>query len=166
MALKLLSTSGAEPVTLSQAKLACRVDADITADDTLLTSFIKAARSQAEQQLGRSLVTSQYERSLDAFPPGAIELARPHVTAINALQYVDTAGTLQTLSSTLYTLDDRELPGWCVPAAGATWPDTLATVNAVRVTFTCGWTEGTLPEDIQAWVLMRVATLYKFREAV
>lgn len=168
MSLKLISTSGAEPVTLSQAKLACRVDADITADDTMLTSLIKAARSDAEQQLGRSLVTSQYERALDAFPCGGIELARPHVSAINSVQYVDTAGVLQTLAGATYTLDDRELPGWCIPAYGSAWPSTLDTANAVRVTFTCAWSEGgsAVPDDVQAWVLMRVATLYKYREAV
>lgn len=166
-ALKLLATSGAEPVTLSQAKLACRVDADFTADDTLITLFIKAARGQAEQELGRALVTSQYERSLDAFPEGAIELAWPTVVTVDAVQYVDAAGTLQSLGGSSYTLDNRQDRGWCLPAVGTTWPNTLDTANAVRVTFTSGWGEGAaVPEDLQAWILMRVATLYKFREGV
>lgn len=167
MALKLISVSGSEPVTLSQAKLACRVDADITADDTLLTLLIKAARSDAEQQLGRAIVTAQYERALDAFPQGGIELAWPTVSAINSVQYVDAAGTLQTLAPAAYSLDARELPNWCLPAQGTDWPSALDTANAVRVTFTSGWAEGgAVPEDLQAWILMRVATLYKFRETV
>ncbi len=167
MALKLLSTSGAEPVTLSQAKLACRVDADITADDTLLQLYISAAREQAEQEMGRALVTSQYERLYDAFPAGAIELAWPTVSAINSVQYVDPAGVLQTVDSLLYTLDSREDRGWCIPAYGTDWPATLNTASAVRVTFTSGWSEGAaVPAGVQNWILLRVATLYKFRELV
>ena len=166
MSLKLISVTGAEPVTLSQARLACRVDADLIAEDTLITLFIKAARGQAEQELGRALVTSQYERALDAFPEGGIELAWPTVASIDSVQYVDAAGTLQALAGSAYTLDNRQDRGWCMPAYGTTWPSTLDTANAVRVTFTSGWGEGTLPEDVQAWLLMRVATLYKFREQV
>lgn len=166
MSLKLISISGAEPVTLAEAKTVCRVDADITAEDALITMLIKAARSEAEQQLGRALVTAQYERALDAFPAGGIELAWPTVSAINSVQYVDATGTLQTLGGSAYTLDNRELPGWCMPAYGTDWPATLDTAGAVRVTFTVGWGEGSVPEDVRAWVQMRVATLYKFREQV
>jgi uncharacterized phiE125 gp8 family phage protein len=167
MSLKLISVSGAEPVTLSQAKLACRVDSDITADDALITLLIKAARGDAEQQLGRAIVTAQYERALDAFPCGGIELAWPTVASVDSVQYVDTAGTLQSLAGAAYTLDNRQDRGWCLPAYGTDWPTTLDTANAVRVTFTSGWAEGgAVPEDVQAWILMRVATLYKFRESV
>ena len=167
MSLKLISVSGAEPVLLADAKLACRVDADITAEDALITRFIKAARSQAEQELGRALVTAQYERALDAFPAGGIELAWPTVSSIDSVQYVDATGTLQSLGSTSYSLDNRQDRGWCLPATGTDWPATLDTANAVRVTFTSGWSEGAnVPEDVQAWILMRVATLYKFREGI
>lgn len=167
MALKLLSTSGAEPVTLAQAKVACRVDADITADDSLIQTYIGAAREEAEQELGRALVTGQYERALDAFPCGGIELAWPTVSAINSVQYIDTAGVLQSLPGAAYTLDSREGRGWCMPAYGTDWPSTLDTAMAVRVTFTSSWSEGgSVPNSVQAWILMRVATLYKFREQV
>ncbi|MCL4695445.1 MAG: head-tail connector protein [Burkholderiaceae bacterium] len=165
MSLKLITVSGAEPVTLATAKLHCRADGDMTADDALITLYIKAARGQAEQELGRALVTAQYERALDAFPDGGIELAWPTVASIDAVQYVDTTGTLQSLAGSAYTLDNRQHRGWCLPAVGTTWPSTQDTANAVRVTFTAGWGEGAaVPEDVQAWILLRVATLYKHRE--
>lgn len=169
MALKLISTSGSEPVTLAEIKAMCRVDADITADDTLLTALGKAARSQCEHLTDRTIVAATYERSLDAFPEDGIQLAWPHVASITSVQYVDAAGTLQTLSSALYTLDSREHPGWVLPAEDTEWPTTLDTANAVRVTFTTRWADGgndAWPEDIKNWILMRAATAYKFREQV
>lgn len=169
MALKLIAVTGTEPVTLSEIKAVCRVDADITADDTILTALGKMARSQCEHLLDRTIVAATYERSLDAFPEDAIQLAWPHVNGITSVQYVDEAGTLQTLSSSLYTLDAREHPGWVLPAEDTEWPTTLDTANAVRVTFTTRWVEGgndTVPEDVKHWILMRAATAYKFREAV
>lgn len=169
MALRLLAVTGTEPVTLAEAKAVCRVDADITADDTMITAMIKAARSQCEQILCRTIVRAQYERALDAFPDGGIALAWPTVDGITSVQYVDAAGVLQTLLPTLYTLDSREDQGWVLPADGTDWPVTLDTANAVRVTFTTRWTQGgndAWPEDIRSWIMMRVATLYKFREQI
>jgi uncharacterized phiE125 gp8 family phage protein len=168
MALRLVQVTGSEPVTLAEAKLACRVDSDITADDTYITALIKAARSQCEHLLGRTITAATYERALDEFPDGGIQLAWPHVTAISSIQYVDSAGTLQTLSSSVYTLDAREHPGWAMLAEGQDWPATLDTAGAVRVTFTTNWTEGgtgTVPEDVKSWVMVRVATAYRFRES-
>lgn len=169
MALKLVAVTGTEPVTLSEIKAMCRVDADITADDTILTALGKAARSQCEHLLDRTIVAATYERTLDAFPEDGIQLAWPTVNGITSVQYVDAAGVLQTLSNSLYTLDDKEHPGWVLPAEDTDWPTTLDTANAVRVTFTTRWTEGgndAIPEDVKNWILMRAATAYKFREQV
>lgn len=169
MALRLVAVTGTEPVTLSEIKAMCRVDADITADDTLLTALGKAARSQCEHLLDRTIVAATWERTLDAFPEDGIQLAWPTVNSITSVQYVNAAGDLTTLSSSLYTLDDKEHPGWVLPAEDTDWPTTLDTANAVRVTFTTRWTEGgndAIPEDVKNWILMRAATAYKFREQV
>lgn len=169
MALRLVAVTGTEPVTLTEIKAMCRVDADITADDTILTALGKAARSQCEHLLDRTIVAATWERTLDAFPEDGIQLAWPTVNGITSVQYVDAAGDLQTLHSSLYTLDDKEHPGWVLPAEDTDWPTTLDTANAVRVTFTTRWTEGgndEIPEDVKNWILMRAATAYKFREQV
>jgi hypothetical protein len=40
-------------------------------------------------------------------------------------------------------------------------------LNRSSITFTSSWSEGgSVPNSVQAWILMRVATLYKFREQV
>lgn len=167
MSLKLITGVSTEPLSLAEAKAACRVDADITADDAFISAAISAARSQAEQYLCRALAPQTWERTLDAFPVGGIELGWPTVTAIVSVVYTDTAGTPQNLVSSAYVLDADFAPGWCMEAEGASWPATLDTANAVRVRFTSGWAEGAgVPEDVKSWIKLRVATLFKFREMV
>lgn len=164
MALKLITVSGSEPVTLAELKVAAKIDADLTGEDDFITALGKAARSSAEQYMNRIIVAQQFERSLDAFPEGGIQLAWPYVTTIDSVTYIDENGDSQTLSSSLYSLDNRELPGWVLPAEDTDWPTTLDTANAVRVTFTSGWGEGSVPEDVKTFIKMRVATLYRNRE--
>lgn len=171
MGITLIATTGTEPVTLAEIKEVCGVDADITAHDTLLPRLAKAARRECEHLLDRTIVAATYELIIDAFPEEvAIQLAWPHVTGITSLQYMDENEVLQTMSSSLYTLDSKgKMPGWVLPAYGTEWPTTLNTANAVRVTFTTRWTEGgndAIPEDVKNWILMRTATAYKFREQV
>jgi len=61
-----LDDSADEPVTLASAKQFCRVTS--TADDTFITTLIRAARRHLERQTWRSLVKKQYLQSLDHFP--------------------------------------------------------------------------------------------------
>jgi len=56
----------AEPVTLTDTKNHLRVS--ITADDTIIQSYIQAAREDVEAFLSRSLVNKGYRQSLDSFP--------------------------------------------------------------------------------------------------
>ncbi len=51
------SESSTEPITLAEAKAWIKVDTAITADDTLITELIKAARQQCEGFLGISLIS-------------------------------------------------------------------------------------------------------------
>lgn len=168
MTVKMITAPTAEPVTLADAKLVCGIDADITKWDTLITALISAARSDAEQQTGRTIAAARWERVLDAFPDSGIALAWPVVTSVVSVKYVDTAGELQTLASTAYTLDADFLPGWVLPsAASPAWPDTLDTANAVRVQFDTAWDAAVaVPEEVKSWIKMRVASLFKFREMV
>jgi uncharacterized phiE125 gp8 family phage protein len=164
MTLKLITAPATEPVTLAEAKAQCRVDA--SDEDALITALIAAARQEAEHALGRALITQTWERVIDAFPEAEIELGMPPVASIVSVSYVDTAGNTQSLSAAAYLLDGDREPGWLLPAAGYTWPSTLDTANAVRVRFTAGYgNAAAVPQAIKTWLLMRIATLYKFRES-
>lgn len=168
MTLKLITAPATEPVTLAEAKLHCRIDSDITDDDDLIEDvLIPAARAQCEHLLNRALITQTWERVIDAFPEVEIELGMPPVASITSVTYIDSTGTPTVLDSAAYTLDDDNLPGWCLPAYSYTWPTTYETANAVRVRFVAGYGGAAqVPQAIRSWLLLRVATLYKFREEI
>ena len=164
MTLKLITAPATEPITLAEAKAHLRCGDD---EDALINALIVAAREAAEHELGRALVTQTWERVVDAFPAVELELGMPPVQSITSVTYIDTAGALQTLSASAYTLDPTTPPGWALPATGYTWPATLDTANAVRVRFSAGYgAAAAVPAGIKAWILLRLGTLYKHREGV
>lgn len=167
MTLKLITAPAAEPVSLTEAKLHLRVDH--STEDDLITVLIQAAREGAEHLTGRSLISQTWERLLDAFPPSAIELGRPDVTAIVSVTYIDGLGATQTLTRDDYTLDATTSPGWLLPSETLdVWPITDDVVNAVRVRFTTGYgaSGAAVPAALRQWMLLRIGTLYKLREEV
>lgn len=68
MGIKLITPPATEPVTLAEAKLQCKVDVDLTADDWLLMSYITGARQRAESITRRALVSQQWKITGDRFP--------------------------------------------------------------------------------------------------
>lgn len=161
MRIRITAAPTVEPVTLAEAKLHLRVD--VADDDALITRLISAAREQCEQELDRSVAPQTVQLLLPAFPDGAIPLPRGPVTAVTSLQYVDQAGTLQTVSALNYTLDDSQVDAYLQPAFGFAWPATRDEPNAVRVTYTAGWV--TAPSAVRQWILLAVGTMYASRES-
>lgn len=151
-----------EPVTLEEVKLFLRVDG--TDEDALIEGLIASAREAAEHLTNTSLCTQTLERVIDAFPEVEIELGSPPVQTIVSVKYIDTTGAQQTLDSSAYSLDKDRAPGWVLPAVDTEWPDTLDTANAVRVRFTAGVDAAAVPKAVKTWIMLRVGTLYRFRE--
>lgn len=168
MSLTLITPPAVEPVSLAEARLQCRIDADNTAEDTLLAIYITAARNMAEHELQRVLIDQTWELRLDAFPAAEISLGKAGVRSITSVEYVNAAGTLQALDSAAYVLDATTSPGWLLPADGTTWPATTDVANAVRVRFVVGYGDSAslVPENIRTWILLTTATLYKQRESI
>ena len=162
MGLKVITPATVEPVSVALAKLHARVEIDD--DDALIESYITAARERAEHETERALAPATFCLYLDEFPPVGIKIPRPPVNAIQSVQYVDGAGDLQTIDSADYSLDDAQEPAWVLPAYGYTWPSTLDVANAVRVTFTAGYTADACPAQVKSYILAVVAAMYAQRE--
>jgi hypothetical protein len=64
-----------EPITTAEAKSQARID--IADDDTLVASFIVAARMEAESWLGRRLVTQTIDTYFDCWPHVAYYTGTP-----------------------------------------------------------------------------------------
>jgi len=152
-------------VSLAEAKAHLRVD--FADDDTYITALINSAVMYAEDLSQRAMVDQTWVQKLDRFQH-CIPLVRVPATAVSAVKYKDSAGTLQTLAATEYVVDISSTPGRIVPASGKTWPITLDEIDAVQVTYTAGYgaDETKVPDGLKQAVLIHVAQMYENREPV
>lgn len=179
-----------EPVSLEELKAQLRIEPSVTDEDTWLRSLLSAAREFVENDTRRALISTQYYLYLDQFPywgqldrqsiertsqavgvfyGGGIELRRCPVISVDALTYLDTTGTTQTLDLATKTYADiASEPGRLYPAYGVAWPISRWQANAVRVTFTAGY--GSTPDNVPAMAKHAIRLLashwYWNREAV
>jgi uncharacterized phiE125 gp8 family phage protein len=174
----------AEPVDLATAKNHLRLDADLTADDALISMLIGAARRYAETYCGRSFITQQWRLVLDSFPgpsqfgvpygkpytlPGhAILLEKGPVQSVQSVTYTDYAGVTQTMAATDYVAELSGGLARITPVFGKIWPIPVPQIGAVQVNYTAGYGSAAtdVPEGIRQWILMRLNTLYENREEV
>jgi len=103
MALKVITPPATEPVTLTEARLWIRYTG--TLQDTVITSLITAARLDVESWTNRTLVTTGYEYYINDLC-AEIQFPTSTVQSITSITYIDDNGDTQTLSNTLYSLDN------------------------------------------------------------
>lgn len=164
MAIQRTTPPVAEPVTLAQAKVHLKEDLVDTDNDAYITGLIAAARQDCEGRIGRTLITSGWTLTLDAFP-ACIALPMPNALAVASVSYVDTYGAAQVLPNTDYLVDVKSQPGRIVPAYGLTWPATRAQINAVTVAYTAGYgpAASDVPAPLKQWILLALGDMYERR---
>ena len=162
----------AEPVTVDELKTHLRIDHAL--DDGELAVFIETATDYVEGITGRVLITRTGVDYANAFPPGrhALHLRIAPIVTITSIQYLDSAETLQTLSSGIYTFDNNTpYHPVAYPQPGESWPVALDTRNAVRVNYTAGYQSitadpaGTVPNALKLAIKMLAGHLYENRES-
>lgn len=183
-------TIGAEPATLSEAKAWARVEFDD--DDSLISDIITGTREEIEGPgLKQALMLQSrciyfmgfpwsggyYNRLIRSMGPnpwwlptaqGIIMLPYPPLQAVTSIQYIDpSSGTLLTIPPSQYLYTQLSIPGRVQPQYGVVWPLARPEIDAVQITFTCGY--GPLESDIPASVRLAlrsvVAATYENREA-
>jgi uncharacterized phiE125 gp8 family phage protein len=154
-----------EPITLAQARVQCKLEADYTDEDEALTVYIQAARELVEEITGRSLITQTRVMRLDYFP-SCYEIHLDHgrlLTVTSVEYYADSTDVLTTLSSSDYWVDTHsEIPRITVKTS---WPSTYDRPNAVVITYTAGYgaTASTVPGALVQAVKELVAHMYEHR---
>lgn len=159
MQLTMTTPPSSEPVTLSEAKEAARIDFDD--EDAFIAGLIEAATEHVQAVLGRQLMPATYELSLGGFPSsGRLSLPRAPVTEILSINYRDTDGALQPFEDFLFWAhaDGPFLSpkGW--------WPPTAHRPDAVVVEFVAGFPTGKVPARAKLVILQLVAHWYEHRE--
>lgn len=154
----------ADPITLTEAKAFARIDT--SADDTLVTDLITAARVYAEAILNRTFVDTTYTWTLDCFPPdgGPLLFPRPALSAVTTIKYIDTAGVQQTWSSSLYDEDRASLIGRVLPSFGQSYPAARLQMNAIETEYVGGdGNQAAQLEDTKLLMKILVAESYEKR---
>lgn len=191
---KIVTLPDTEPVSLVQAKLHLRVDttADDLLISSLIVAARQYAEQVTWRALVTQTWTAVFDRfpaprigaSVSSWTgpqwgvmPGPITMAgidgktgyefylpKPPLVTVDSLKYIDTDGVQQTLAADQYIVDSTSEPGRVTPAYGLTWPATRDQINAVELTFTCGYgTDASVPEGIKRWMLLRIGAMYDQR---
>jgi uncharacterized phiE125 gp8 family phage protein len=165
-ALRKLTPSAEEPVSLAAARANCAVDG--TDHDATLVGLLAQAREYVEEKTDCSLLTTEWEMTLDAFPRAKyLYLPRWPLQSITAIEYTASDGTTQEIDDAAIRLRlDDHSRGRIALAGWSPWPVTASTPDAVAVRFVAGWPS---PELVPAmWsraILMLVAWWLEQREA-
>lgn len=165
--LELITAPSAEPMTTAEAKSHLRVD--LSDDDDLIDSIVKAAREKLEVDTGRALITQTFDLHLDVFPDDCvIKVPRPTLQSITSIKYLDPDGVEQTLDASKYRIDSKSTPARIIPAYGESWPSIRATTNAVVVRCIAGYGDAStdIPQDLIQAMKLLVGHYYENREDV
>ena len=167
MSIKRLTQPVTEPVTTADVKAQIGIPTADTAQDAVIERRITEARTWAEMFMGRTVMSSNWQIKLDAFPP-EIQLLYPPVSAIVSLSYTDTNQVEQTLNGADYTLDTgSDYEAWILPAYGKDWPSALDTANAVTVVYTAGYASAdAVPGPIKEAIMLTVGHWMNYQPGI
>ena len=187
--LTIVTVPTVEPVKLVEAKLFLKVDE--TADDTLITSMIKAARHACERYTSRALTERTGQVFFDRWPGDYVPLTegitigadlttfapevfipRPPLVSITHVKTYDDSDVATVWPSSNYFVDTATEPGRLVPRTGTSLPTTTRTANGIEIQFVAGYPEITpatdpktysIPEDIVTGIKRMINHLYENR---
>ena len=161
----LVTPPAAEPVTVEELKLHCRKDTG--EEDTLLQTYLYAAREWFEASTDRAFVTQTWRVTLPDLAWSYYELPRPPLQSVTSVTYRDTAGVTQTVAASTYDVVTSSTPGRIQLDYGSSWPATDEHPEAVAITYVAGYgAPSAVPRLVRQGILMLAGYWYEQREAV
>lgn len=167
MILSIVTPPAAEPVSLAEAKLHLRID--VNDEDTLVESYITAAREWCELAARRAFVTQTLALRLAEWPCGdCIQLPRPPLASVTSITYTDSAGANQTMTSADYLVYATAEPGLVQLGYGKSWPSaTLQLGPSIVITYVAGYgNAAAVPKRYKQAILLMTGHFYENREQV
>lgn len=154
-----------EPITVDEQQAWSRITDE--GEGATIEGLITTARIMVEQYTRRALMTKTMAARFDCFPSW-FELEFPPLQSITSVEYIDTAGATQSVSSANYFADLYSTPCRIFPIPSYTWPSTQdGRPNVVIVTYVAGYTSASLvPSPIRTAISMLVDHLYEHRGPV
>jgi len=145
-------------------------NAATTAEDSLLTSTIQAARELVEDLTCRKLLTQTWYLFLDSWPTeDYITIPYGNLQTITSVKWKDSTSTETTLTLTTdYLVETNgERCGRIVLPYSGYWPTgELYPSNPITIEFVCGWTSASaIPSKIKSAILMIIHDLWSNRSS-
>ena len=153
------------PVSLTEAKSHLKVDT--SADDTYITSIIKASTQLSEEYTNRFFIDTVIEQTCSDF--AQLEtLFKSKVSAVTHVKYYDSDNSLQTLSSTIYNTQLQYEPSQIQLADNQSFPSFTKRNDAVVARYTVGYGSAAsdVPEVIKQAILLTIGNFYQNRNSV
>tara|TARA_R100000030_G_scaffold81782_1_gene64525 strand:- start:191 stop:757 length:567 start_codon:yes stop_codon:yes gene_type:complete len=150
-------------ITLAAAKKQLRIEHDY--EDTEIQGFIDAAIAEAESYLGKLLQPRDMVFGLPAWQTNTTFPIGP-VTAVTSVDYLaDGDEDTTNLATTGYKLYNFSGNKDVILIKEAIHSTTLEqeTLDAVQITATVGYADGTVPKDIINAILLLITDKYEFR---
>ena len=151
--LDLVTPPASEPVTVSEMKLALRIDG--STEDTYIFSLIKSARNAAEEYLRRSLITQVWQLQFDNFVPSIVALPKGSVQEVNSVKIISQDFSESTISTNAYRLNagSEQLIFDAAPIG-----------NIVQIRYTTGYgSADDVPAQIKQGIINHVIFMYENR---
>ena len=153
-----------EPITVDEVKIFGRIDG--TEEDTMIEGFIEAVREASENYLGRALISQTITLKMDFWPGEIIDLPRPPLISITAVETLDEDDTATTYSSCNYYTLTEVSPGKLVLKQAVTWPsNTERDYGGYQIRYAAGYgtNRSDVPIQIRQGLKLWVMDLYENR---
>lgn len=156
--LQVLTPPASEPVTVADMHAQLRLND--SSEDTLLATYISAAREMFEKMTLRTILPTTYRQHVPYFT-SAVTLMMAPVTSIIGVSYWDKDETLQTAS---VRSDTISLPG-------TVWMDTYPVTSPNKnpkafVDYVAGWVNlAAVPAQVKTAIMLLAAHYYEHRES-
>lgn len=161
MTYKVTTGPASEPFSVSEVKDYLKVDN--SADDAMIETLITAARQWVENHCALALLPQTVIQTWGKFG-GIMNIALSPLRSVSAITYLDTAGAQQTLSASVYGVDNIRTPAQIYLAYGQMWPATYEAPNAASAIFTAGYDAASaIPAPIKQAMLLTIADMYDNR---
>lgn len=143
----------AEPVSVAELKDHLGIWSDTTRD-ARIAEYGRAAREFCEEFTDHILLRRQFTLERRAFEDIRIT-ARPLVS-VDALEYDDSDGVEQSLTTDDFRLNSRRYPALVLPTIGTSFPSVWSE-GGVSAIFTAGYAEGEVPAPFLQAIKILVA---------
>mgnify|MGYP002260261347 CR=1 FL=1 len=162
---QVITPASTYPVSLTEAKSHLKVDT--TADDTYITSIIKAATQLSEEYTNRFFIDTIIDQTCSDFAQ-LQTLFKSKVSAVAHVKYYDSDNSLQTLSATIYDTQLQYEPSQIQLADDKSFPEITKRNDAVVARYTVGYGSAAsdVPEIIKQAILLTLGNWYENRMSV